>query len=167
MSRPSCLSVAVSEARTPGSPGFCRRSMGRAADAEHSSDRRSRDDTDSVRCAAAGYGAPRTGAVCLGNSGGSAHSAGELGRRRQRAGERIGRVAAPQAGCLAKRRVEALRPGRLAAPFAAAWVRRGPLLLQNIGRLAGGWLAACLLLLAALGLPAHAQTLEETRGCAA
>ena len=56
------------------------------------------------------------------------------------------------------------RPGRLSAPFAAARVRRNPFPLPIVGRVAGGaWLAACLVLLAALALPANAQTFEETR----
>ena len=54
--------------------------------------------------------------------------------------------------------------GRLSAPVPAARVRRGPFLLRIAGAATGCvWLAACLVLLAALALPADAQTLEETR----
>ena len=61
-------------------------------------------------------------------------------------------------------RPSGFRPGRLSAPFAAARVRRNPFPLPIVGRVAGGaWLAACLVLLAALALPANAQTFEETR----
>ena len=54
--------------------------------------------------------------------------------------------------------------GRLSAPVPAARVRRGPFLLRIAGAATGCvWLAPCLVLLAALALPADAQTLEETR----
>ena len=53
---------------------------------------------------------------------------------------------------------------RLSAPVPAARVRRGPFLLRIAGAATGcAWLAACLVLLAALALPADAQTLEERR----
>ena len=61
-------------------------------------------------------------------------------------------------------RPSVFRPGRLSAPVPAARVRRGPFLLRIAGAATGcAWLAACLVLLAALALPADAQTLEETR----